>query len=89
MAFKNALGQKSRPVGRGEVHFFGDDREKRIEFIDSFPFPKREPDEKLIDFKERVTGIVELSCQCTAGREIITVKWIGPLGYHQGYVDPR
>ena len=74
---------------RGEVHFYGDDREKLVEFIDSFDFPPRRPDEPLIAFKERITDLVKRLSRTTTGREIIEVKWIGPLGYHFGYVDPR
>jgi len=72
---------------RGEVHFFGDDHEKLVEFIDSFDFPKRKPDETLVAFKDRVTSLVQRSSRTTVGRKITAVKWIGPLGYHHGYVE--
>lgn len=89
MAFKNAVSKEPRPLGHGEVHFFGDDKEKLVEFIDGFEFPERLFDESLIRFKSRITELVKSKSRTTIGREIIEVKWIGPLGYHQGYVDPR
>ena len=74
---------------KGEVHFIGNAGEVRIEFVDPFQFPKRKADEALVDFKERVTDIVKRSCFDSIGREIVIVKWIGPLGYHHGYVHTR
>ncbi len=76
-------------TGRGEIHFYGDNKEKLVEFIDSFTFPVRDPEESVPVFKARVTAVVKHMSQTTTGREIIAVKWIGPLGYHHGYVLPR
>lgn len=74
---------------KGEVHFIGNEGEVRIEFADPFPFPNRRADEDLITFKDRVTDTVKRSCFDSIGREVVIVKWIGPLGYHHGYVHAR
>ena len=73
----------------GEIHFIGEDGKNMVEFIDEFAFPKRAPDEHLDSFKEKVTKDVLLAGLCWFGHEVTAVKWIGLLGYHQGYVDPR
>ena len=73
----------------GEIHFAGEDGKVMIEFVDNFAFPKRLPDEHLIAFKEKVTEAVLRAGLSWFGFEVVQVKWIGLLGYHQGYMDPR
>jgi len=83
------MKNKEKGQCRGEIHFYGDNREKLVEFIDSFDFPPRLPDEPLVVFKDRITDLVKQLSITTLGREIIVVKWTCPLGYHYGYVAPR
>ena len=72
---------------KGEVHYVDGEGVVRINHVFNFPFPKRRVDESVIDFKARVTTAVLRSSDVSAGREITIVKWVGLLGYHQGYID--
>jgi len=83
------MKKKKQETGKGEIHFINDKGERRIEYIDSFPFPEREPDESLSVFKDYITQTVKLESRHLAGNELIAIKWAGPLGYHHGHVLPK
>lgn len=72
---------------KGEVHYVDGLGVDRVDHVFNFQFPVRSREESVEDFKRRVTQIVLRASRISVGREIVSVKWAGPLGYHQGYLD--
>lgn len=74
-------------LGRGEIHFINEYGAVQVEPVPSFEMPERHHEESVPEFKARVTAFVTRHGIQSRGRKVVEVKWVGPLGYHFGYLD--
>jgi hypothetical protein len=79
---------KQSEVGHGEIYYIDADGVNQVEVIPEFTMFERNRDEDVVDFKARITQHVKNHGVKSRGCQVIDIKWVGPLGYHQGYLEP-